>query len=140
MRLIHRRGALMDWDVDGVTCGPEYFGDFEPRKVLYEFDGPRIFTTANGAGDDFLVYICDEDDEHTRYLVVPTSDAIVKALCSGLITVLDALNQPRTWLVDRAHNGRIERARKIASGQMPDGTLPLHGTLLWPLLRQTSMF
>jgi len=125
----------MDWDVDGVTCGPEYFGDFEPREVLYEFDGPRIFTIANGAGDDFLVYICDEDDEHTRHLVVPTSDAIVKALCSGLITVLDALNQPWTWLVDRAHNGQIERARKIAFRQMPDGTIPLHGTLLWPSLR-----
>ena len=125
----------MDWDVDGIACGPELFGDFEPREVLYEFDGPRIFTIANGAGDDFLVYICDENDDHTRHLVVPTSDAIVRALRSGFITVLDALNQPWTWLVDRAHNGQFERARKIAFRQMPDGTIPLRGTLLWPSLR-----
>jgi len=124
----------MDWDVEGAAYPPEYFGAFEPREVLYDFDGPRIFTTTGPAGDEFLAYLCDEDEEHTRYLVAPTSTSILDALRTGLLTVRDALEQPWTWLVDRAHDGRVTRARKVVFQQMEEGTIPRRGTLLWPSL------
>ena len=94
------------WSIPGKPVSPARFQPFEPVDVLYEFDGPRIFTLWDSEGELNLAYWSDEDDAICRYVVVPTTGKIVAALRQGGISVYDALNQPRCWLCDLTHLAR----------------------------------
>jgi hypothetical protein len=125
----------MKWDLEGREYDRAYFGKLEPYEVLYDFDGPRIFTAFGVAGDQFLVYLCDEDEAHLRYVVVPAGPDLITALRTGIVSVRDALSQSWSWLVDQTHDGKIERARKIDFRMMPENVIPRRSALLWPSLR-----
>ena len=99
------------WMIPGKPVSPTRFQPFEPVDVLYEFDGPRIFTLWDSEGELNLAYWSDEDDAICRYVVVPTTDKIVAALRQGGVSVYDALNQPRCWLCDLTHLGEIVACR-----------------------------
>jgi hypothetical protein len=125
----------MNWDVDGVDYSPEFFGSLEPADILYEFDGPRIFTTTTPRHDTFLAYQCAEADDGNRYIVVPANAELVHELRSGLVSMREALSQPWTWLVDQLHSGEVVRARKVDLRELPVSALPRPGVLLLPSLR-----
>ncbi|MCC6555670.1 MAG: hypothetical protein IT372_22135 [Polyangiaceae bacterium] len=125
----------MKWDIEGTEYDRTRFGDLDPHEILYEFDGPRIFDTIGPAGDQFLAYLCDGDEAHNRYVVVPSGPELISGLRAGTIAVRDALNQPWTWLVDQTHDGEIDRVMKIDFRKMPEDVIPRKGALLWPSLR-----
>jgi hypothetical protein len=125
----------MSWNVSGIEYPTDFFGSFEPVDILYDFDGPRIFTTNKENFGIFLAYQCAEDADLSRYIVVPANNALVDALRAGHATMRDALHQPWMWLVDRRHSGEIARARKIDFHELPEGALPRPGVLLLPSLR-----
>jgi len=124
----------MDWEVKGTFVDIGAFRDFTPDRVLYDFDGPRIFTLKNDLGE-FLAYLCDEWERVSRYLLVPTSPAIIKSLESGCKTVREALNQPWLWVVDVAFDGKPEQAWKSDLASIPDDVLPKPSVMLWPCLQ-----
>ena len=101
------------WSIPGKPVSPARFQPFEPVDVLYEFDGPRIFTLWDSEGELNLAYWSDEDDAICRYVIVPTTDKIVAALRQGGISVFDALNQPRCWLCDLTHFGEIAVCQRV---------------------------
>ena len=39
------------WSIPGKSVSPGQFQPFEPVDVLYEFDGPRIFTLWDSEGE-----------------------------------------------------------------------------------------
>lgn len=55
-----------DWLVNGKPESNTWL-DLEPVRVLYEFDGPRIFTCRDSAGNLFLAYQCGEEDQVMRF-------------------------------------------------------------------------
>jgi hypothetical protein len=124
----------MNWDVDGIDYPREFFGSLEPTDILYEFDGPRIFTTTTPRQDTFLAYQCAEAADRNRYIVVPSNAELVRELRSGLVSMREALSQPWTWLVDQFHSGEIAHARKIDLRELPASALPRPGVLLLPTL------
>ena len=69
------------WSIPGKSVSPKRFEPFEPADVLYEFDGPRIFTLVDSEGELNLAYWSDEDDQVCLYIVVPTT-------CPGLKQVV----------------------------------------------------
>jgi hypothetical protein len=81
------------WEIEGKEIDSGRFTPFEPVEVLYEYDGPRIFTTRDLDGELNLAHWSDEDEKATRYVVVPTSPGIVDSLRRGILSVHDALNQ-----------------------------------------------
>src|SRR5689334_9467809 len=87
------------WTVNGRLM-PDPWLDFEPVRVLYSFDGPRIFTCKDSAGNLFLAFQCDEDGEAVRFLVVPLSDNREQQLTAGEIDVRSVLSQEAAWLFD----------------------------------------
>ncbi len=122
------------WGIQGKLVDKEQFVPFEPSRVLYEFDGPRIFTFKDRDGELNLAYWSDSDESVDRYVIVPTSEAIVNSLCRGNLSVLEALQQPRIWLCDVGEGGEIQHCQRVELGEIPNDALPASGTMLWPSL------
>ena len=122
------------WNIPGKPTNIERFLPFEPADVLYEFDGPRIFTLRDSDDELNLVYWSDENDNACRYVVVPTTAKILAALKTGSISVFDALNQPRCWLCDTNHKGELTDCLRVEFEAIPRDSLPAIGTMLLPSL------
>jgi hypothetical protein len=125
------------WETSGKQVATSRFEPFEPDEVLYEFDGPRVFTLRDCEGELNLSCWSDEQDSTSRYVVVPTTGKIVHDLRQGDSSVYDALNQPRCWLCDVTHGGKIVRCERIEFDQIPADSLPAPGTLLMPDMRSS---
>lgn len=122
------------WTIHGKPASANRFVPFVPQDVLYEFDGPRIFTLVDADGELDLVYWCDEDENQSRFVVVPTATSIVDSLRSGGTSVFDALNQPRSWVCDVSHGGKIGQCWRVNFDNIPRDSLPALGTMLLPAL------
>ena len=97
------------YEIETKEVSTKRFEFLEPVDILYEFDGPRIFTVTDNEGGLNLAYWSDEDEHVTRYMIVPTSRKILDSLRQGALSVHDALNQPRCWLCDVARDGKLVR-------------------------------
>lgn len=122
------------WNVPGQKTPSDRFQPFEPEEILYEFDGPRIFTLRDIQQEPYLVYWADGNDGFNRYVVVPTSAAIVSSLKLGEVSVLEALNQPRCWLFDVTHADQFQACQRVEFSDIPRDSLPAVGTMLLPEL------
>lgn len=122
----------MKWEVSGKPYPVEFFGSFEPVEVLYDFDGPRIFTIANQHDDPLLVYQCDEDDTASRFIVVPCDARLLDAVQAGQCSVRDALTQPWAWVVDQPHGKAPQSAWRVDLESIPQGVLPGGSVMLLP--------
>lgn len=125
----------MMWRVQGQQQSLDALGDLEPIEVLYDFEGPRIFTTKSSAGDLFLAYQCGEDEEFRRYLLVPASSWLVQEIREGAVAIRDALDQPWSWMVDISHDNGPTFAWRVDVKSLPQNVLPRPGTLLLPSMR-----
>lgn len=124
--------------VKGNTIDPAQFGSLAPTKVLYELHGPRTFTFLDAAGELNLALWFDENAQAVRYLVVPFTEALVKDLETGHISVRQALEQPRLWVVDADDVGRPVAAIRTTLGDLPQDELPVPGTMLLPSLESRT--
>ncbi|HEV3006112.1 MAG TPA: DUF6575 domain-containing protein [Pirellulales bacterium] len=105
--------------LNGKSVTTPRFAVFKPSKVLYDFDGPRIFTVVDADGELYLAHWCDDDASAVRYLVVPTDWAIIAGVERGELAVRDALEQPRCWVVDVTASGDIEVIRRLDWNDVP---------------------
>lgn len=120
----------MMWQIKGKPIDPKRFTPFEPLRVLNYYDGPRIFTSRDT--DDGLCLACwsDEDENLSRFLVVPVSDQIISDLEGGILTVCEALTQPRLWVVDVCHDGTLAEAWISNLDDVPEDSKPQSRTML----------
>ncbi len=127
------------WSIPAKSVPAERFLPFRPDEVLYEFDGPRIFTVFDSEGELNLAYWSDEDAAICRYVVVPTTTKILQSLRWGEISVHDALNQPRCWLCDLTHQGEFVACQRVDFESIPKDSLPAIGTMLLAALEPQSV-
>ncbi len=120
------------WDVKGTPLSVK-FENWVPDRVLYDFDGPRIFTVRHELGD-FLAYVCDEDDEITRYLLAPTSGDLINALEKGTHTMREALAQPWLWVMDVGFDDVPRQVWRSTLEAIPETRLPKPWAMLCPHL------
>lgn len=120
----------MMWEIRGKPVDPKRFAPFEPLRVLNYYDGPRIFTFKDA--DEALCLACwsDEDEKQSRFLVVAVTDQIITNLESGLLSVREALAQPRLWVVDWAQDGSLTGAWLVAHQDVPEDSQPQPRTML----------
>jgi hypothetical protein len=118
------------WPVQGKPISGAWL-DMEPVRVLYEFDGPRIFTCKDAVGNRYLAYQCGEAKGVLRFLVVPCSDDLERALTAGAINLRDALARPRAWLFDLSYQWQIRSAWQTDVDSLPPFLLPRPGVMLW---------
>lgn len=118
------------WEIKGKPIDPRRFMPFEPLRILNYYDGPRIFTFHDA--DDALCLACwsDEDEGRSRFLVVAVSNQIIADLEGGLLSVREALAQPRLWVVDWAQDGTLTGAWLVAHQDVPKDSQPQPRTML----------
>lgn len=114
----------------------DVLGALTPSEVLYEFEGPCIFTAKAAHGATVLAYLSEalEDEERLRYIVATTSEGTVDELKQGVISVREALDRGSLWMVDFDYGYRPVRAFAVSSQQLPEDAMPLRGTMLWSSL------
>jgi hypothetical protein len=122
------------WTIPDNTVSTDQFPSFDPVEVLYEFDGPRVFTIRDAENELHLVYWSDEDDDLCRYIAVPTTTAVVEELRTGGISLFDALNQPTCSVCHVTHQGVVKECRQVDFDTIPRDALPDASTLLLPEL------
>ena len=125
----------MMWQVTGRMTAFDWI-DLTPVNVLYEFDGPRIFTCRDNAGELLLAYQCGGDGPLSRFVLVPFTPELERRLVDGEITVREALDQPRTWLIDLNADWEISSAWQVRMEDIPSSCLPRPGAMLLPSLQQ----
>jgi hypothetical protein len=123
----------MDWQIDAPESDVGAFSYAEPDEVLYDFDGPRIFTADSSFGS-LLYFLAEEDNEVARFVVAPTNVQIVERLKNGVSSVRDALNQPWVWILDIAIDGTPQKCWRCTLADIPADALPKPGVMLWPHL------
>lgn len=122
------------WTIDQANVRDLTFQEMTPDEVLYDFDGPRIFTFKVGAE---LYFACwsDEDsgEQRTRYLVVLTTAGEIEHLKRGVFSLDRILNKRFLWCVDRDFKNKVLEVTSLSGGYacVPDGFKPEKGTLLW---------
>lgn len=127
--------SQMLWRIETPTCSIEQFDKRTIAEVLYDFDGPKIFTTSSGSLTR-LWYECAEDIQIgvLRYLVVPVDDQLIAHLKNGTRTVYDALQQPWIWAVDVDESDNVTTGWVVRLEEVPDLAKPERSALLWPQL------
>lgn len=123
----------MDWHIDASECNVSPFGRPEPSEILYDFDGPRIFTAASALGE-LLYFLAHEDSQAMRFIVVPTNEQVIRRLKSGVLSVRDALNQPWLWVLDTSLDMTPQKSWRCSLADIPSDVLPKAGVMLWPHL------
>lgn len=106
-----------------------------PRRVLYDFDGPRIFTCLDEHDETWFAYQCEEQAEFCAFLLVPFSNDLEDRLTCGNITILEALRQPRLWVALTDHGFSISRLFKSKLDNIPHERLPRPEAMLWSHLQ-----
>lgn len=96
----------------------------QPQRVLYDFDGPRIFTCLDEHDETWFAYQCDEQANFCAFLLVPFSHELEERLTCGNITILEALRQPRLWIAQTDHEFLISRLFKSKLADVPAELLP----------------
>ena len=113
-----------------------HIGDFAPVYVLYEFDGPCIFTTFSASHSLLLAYLAEDldDQEVLRFIVSSTSASTIGELKNGTISVREALTRGSMWIVDSDYSYRPKSAYHVQCNELPEDALPARGTMLWASL------
>ena len=118
------------WEIKGKPIQATQLASFEPLRILNYYDGPRIFTFLDA--DEALCLACwsDEDQRRSRFLAAPVNEAIITDLERGLLSVREALDQPRVWAVDLTQEGKVEEAWLIKLSDVPEDAQPQLRTML----------
>ncbi len=112
-----------------------FLGALEPQEVLYDFDGPRVFTSNDADSKLLLAYQSDESAEIRRFIIVPFSESLLSSLKAGSITLLEALDQPRVWIADLKDNWTLESVWLTDLSKISTDRLPKKHVMLWPNLQ-----
>ena len=114
----------------------DVLGALTPSEILYEFEGPCIFTAWTAHGAAVLAYLSEdlEYEQRLRYIVATTSEGTVDELKCGVISVREALDRGSLWMVDFDYRHRPVQAFSVRSEQLPEDAMPLRGTMLWSSL------
>ncbi|MBL8813204.1 MAG: MarR family transcriptional regulator [Planctomycetaceae bacterium] len=106
------------------------FGAFEPKDVLIWLDGPRTFTLLDQDGMLCLAHWLQEVGELWQYVVVPVNESILRELNNGDLSLRDALNQPRVYLVNVNADFAVEIVYLTSWEDLPQAALPTPGTMI----------
>lgn len=86
--------------VDGRPFLTKWYGDaVSPAEILYELDGPAIFTSHAGPAT-FLCFKVAEENEGDVFLVAPVEDEELVALRSGNLSMRGAMSHREAWLAE----------------------------------------
>lgn len=124
---------MSDWKFAG-QIELENLGALAPVEILYEFDGPCIFTAKIPTGL-VLLYLAEElEDETLRFIASPCAQKTIAGLLEGALSVRDALELGSMFVVEMNQRREPKAAFQLADGGALDSVLPEPSTMLLPEL------
>jgi len=119
------------WRVTGTQINGSWL-NVEPLRMLYEFDGPKIFVCSDVPGvNEYLAFQCGQGQGVMRFLVVPFSEDLEYKLTTGGINLHDTLMRPRAWVFDLDYAWNTVGAWDVQVENLPRNCLPKPGVMLW---------
>jgi hypothetical protein len=101
-----------------------------PLDVLYDFDGPRIFSVLGRNGGLLLAYLCDEASHEINFLLAPSSSPVIECLKSGQLSMRAALAHAVLWVCSCDRQWTVFQAKICSFNELPKSALPKEGTLV----------
>jgi len=98
------------------------------ERVLYEFDGPRIFSVVTAFGR-LLAYVVRDESDFQLVLLSPTSEELLDDLSAGRVTVREAMKQSWSWLAELSYDGHVRRIVSVEGSA--EQLLPRPGLMLY---------
>jgi hypothetical protein len=127
------------WSIPGRPIKFEHLKALQPLQVLYDFDGPRTFTFLDQENELYLAHWCDEESDRVRYIAVPFSEGLLTRLEHGQMSLREALDQPRVWVLEVDQEGQVQSGWRVNLSDLPEDVLPRPGTLLLPSLENEPL-
>lgn len=107
---------MSDWKFAG-QIELENLGALAPVEILYEFDGPCIFTAKIPTGL-VLLYLAEElEDETLRFIASHCAQKTIAGLLEGALSVRDALELGSMFVVEMNQRREPQAAFKLADGK-----------------------
>ncbi|BCR22507.1 hypothetical protein [Aquipseudomonas alcaligenes] len=125
----------MLWPITSSKVTTHQFDTIDMYEVLYEFDGPKIFTSKDSNNQTYLWYESAEDfsNKRIRFLVTPTTDSQIEQLKLGHKTVYDLLKQAWLWAVDLTYDMTLANAWALGGlDDVPAKSRPEPHVTLYP--------
>ncbi|MCJ8519071.1 hypothetical protein ABID21_002223 [Pseudorhizobium tarimense] len=118
------------WTPDKQPLDISVAGPIVIDQVLYEFDGPMIFTAAFGMFRVLFSRI-DESEETELYAVGTVSDEVISAIRKGEMSVRGGVMSEPCFIIE-LDGLRLERCWDVHPDDMPADLLPDHGRSIIP--------
>jgi hypothetical protein len=112
--------------VSAVLPTDTTLGSLQLDEVFVEYEGPKLFTARNAAGQRFLAVAVDEEDQEVSFLYVPMSASRYLSVRSGLMSLRDAIldAEESVLVVTSDYVRSAHRATRIASEDIREDWLP----------------
>lgn len=121
---------MMAWSSDLPSSPAWTDAPLVPEEVLYEYDGPLIFTAKFGAYQAIFSRI-DEKEGSDFYAVGTTTDGIIQALKGGALSLRGALLREPCYIME-LDGLKVLRFWSCAKDDFDDDLLPRAGRTLDP--------
>lgn len=108
-------------------------GTLQIEDTFLSYDGPRLFSAVNGAGQRFLVNCLDADENEEVWVAVAISDRRFSALKNRELPLRDAFTCPELgsviWL-STSQTGELIKSEIVDPSKLDDLVLPDSGVCL----------
>lgn len=108
-------------------------GKLQIEDTFLSYDGPRLFSAVNGAGQRFLVNCLDADEREEIWIAVAISDRRLSALKDRQLPLRDAFTSPELGSViwfSTSDSGELIMSEIVDPSKLTDLVLPDVGVYL----------
>jgi hypothetical protein len=105
-----------------------------PTEILAEYEEALTFTFLDNAQNLMLAHLAATETDCLRYVVAPTSEAVIGRLKTGAISIRRALEQNLLWVVDVQRDGQIVKCWSQKFSDLPTDAVPDPDVMLYPEL------
>jgi len=116
----------MNFDWSSLPRDAEYAANFTRtlEYVLIDLDGPQLVVAKDASGRRYLGLAADEDERAARWIYAPTTDLELEALCTGAVSMYNAIAKGAVDVVDLV-DGSPRFVTRASSAVIPDDVLPV---------------
>ena len=121
------------WSVQGTELAKLPWRFFTIDEELLYYDGPRLILRRRLAGQLYLVWWLDSDEEIDRWVYLPVSKSRLASVRSGEIPARESLENPEdpvVYVVDTDPSGEIPDVILALPQELPPDSLPKRGVRL----------
>lgn len=112
--------------LEGYSISFEFDNLIQMSDLIY-YDGPLLSHFVSKAGDDYLFYWVDVDEEFNRWMFFRTNTTIIQSYLDKKISLRDiilGLNERFVYLVEVDDNSNFLNTRIVSLSSLPEEYLP----------------